>query len=182
MMQAALVLQHGHMPTAMDAVQVLQAAGRVLVCTGLSAVSDRFGLTTDHNDSQEAPGLIGEDNSSNKEEDVFREVPVDQLWPDEDQINDGLYDPPVVSEHRPSVLMQPMPDIMSAVLEWARGYPGLSATGQWDLALMRPGSLWFADEIHFDLRNIRGQKQSMLFMFDVVTGGMRVAFESSKRD
>ena len=41
-------------------------------------------------------------------------------------------------------------------------------------------SLWFADEIYFDLRNIRGQKQSMLFMFDVVTGGMRVAFESSK--
>ena len=47
---------------------------------------------------------------------------------------------------------------------------------------MRPGSLWFADKIHFDFRNIRGQKQSMLFMFDVVTGGMRAAFESSKRD
>ena len=72
--------------------------------------------------------------------------------------------------------------IVSAVPEWARGYPGLTPNGTWDLASMRPGSLWFADEIHFDLRNIRGQKQSMLFMFDVVTGGMRVAFESSKRD
>ena len=102
--------------------------------------------------------------------------------PEEDRIRDGLYEPPVVSQHRPSVLVQPAEDIVSAVPEWARGYPGLSATGNWDLASMQPGSLWFADEIHFDLRNLRGQKQSMLFMFDVVTGGMRVAFESSKRD
>jgi hypothetical protein len=170
------------MPTAVDAVRVLRAAGGVTVCAGLSAVGNRFGLTTDHDASEEAPGLVDEDDDSDKDEDAFGEVPPSWFRPEEDRIHDGLYDPPVVAQHRPSVLIPPTPDIVSAVPEWARGYPGLSATGAWDLASMRPGSLWFADEIHLDLRNIRGQKQSMLFMFDVVMGGMRVAFESSKRD
>ena len=201
--QAALALEHRHMPMAVDAVRVLQAAGGMSVCAGLSAVCDKFGLTTGqddldgelpeeanksrartlaryHDDSEEVPGLIDEDSDSDKEEDVFGEVPPGWFRPEEDRIHDGLYDPPVVSQHQPSVLMQPTLDIVLVVPEWARGYPGLSATGTWDLASMRPGSLWFADEIHFDLCNIWGQKQSMLFMFDVVTGGMRVAFDSSK--
>ena len=108
----------------------------MLVCTGLSAVSDRFGLTTDHDDLQDVPGLIDEDNNSDKEEDAFGEVLPDQLQPNEDQIHDGLYDPPGVSQHQLSVLMQLTLDIVSAVLEWAHSYPGLSTTGQWDLASM----------------------------------------------
>ena len=163
--QAALALENGHMPTAVDAVRVLRAAGGVSVCARLSALGDKFGLTTDHDASEEAPGLVDEDDNSDKDEDAFVEVPPSWFRPEEDRIHDGLYDPPAVTRHRPSVLVPATPDIVSAVPEWARGYPGLSATGTWDLASMRPGSLWFADKIHFDLRNIRGQKQSMLFMF-----------------
>jgi hypothetical protein len=50
--QAALALEHRHMPTAVDAVRVLRAAGGVSVCAGLPAVCDKFGLTTDHDASQ----------------------------------------------------------------------------------------------------------------------------------
>ena len=42
--QAALALGNGHMPTAVDAVRVLQAAGGVSVCARLSALGDKFGL------------------------------------------------------------------------------------------------------------------------------------------
>ena len=59
------------MPTAVDAVRVLRAAGGVSVCAGLSAVSDKFGLTTDHNESEEVPGLVEEADEFDKEEDAF---------------------------------------------------------------------------------------------------------------
>ena len=124
------------------------------MCAGLSAACDKFGRTVDQDDLDEALGLVNEDGDSDTEEDVFGQLWPDYFRPEEDQIHNGLYDPPVVAQHRLSVLVQPTPDIVSAVPEWAHGYPGLSATGRWDLASMRPGSLWFADEVHFDLCNV----------------------------
>ena len=124
------------------------------MCAGLSVVCDKFGLTVDQDDSKEVPGLVHEDDDSDTEEGAFGQLWLDFFQPKEDQIHDGLYDPPVVAQHWPSVLMQPVPDIVSSVPEWACGYLGLSAAGCWDLALMQLGSLWFADKIHFNLCNI----------------------------
>ena len=72
--QAVLAPKWQHMPTAVDATQVLRAAGGVSVCVGLPAVCDKFGLTVDQGDSEEVPGLVDEDGDSDTEEGAFGQL------------------------------------------------------------------------------------------------------------
>ena len=46
----------------------------------------------DQDDSEEAPGLVDEDNDSDTEEDAFGQLRPDYFQPEEDRIYNGLYD------------------------------------------------------------------------------------------
>ena len=47
---------------------------------------------------------------------------------------------------------------------------------------MRPSELLIADAIEFEQFKVKGKKQSVLLVYDAITGGIRVKAEKSKRE
>ena len=70
------------------------------------------------------------------------------------------------------------------VSDWARFVPATDRSGpRWDCSQLRPGELLCADEISFDhATNPIGQRQHLLFVYDVKTRGIRVEEERSKTE
>ena len=78
----------------------------------------------------------------------------------------------------PSLSAAAMPHGESAM--WAGWIAAQEKGEMFDLTKLRPGELLFADEITFDHFRTKGQRQSMLFVYDVKTAGVRVRSECHK--
>ena len=90
---------------------------------------------------------------------------------------------PVVLEPtqvRPDVLEKEAP--LGEVTPWARFIAGSKLGIMVDYEQLRPSEPLFADEIEFKQLKVKGKKQSMLLVYDAMTGGIRVKAENSKRE
>ena len=81
---------------------------------------------------------------------------------------------------RPSVPEKEAPP--GNVVPWARFIAGVKPGIMVDYDKLRPSELLFADEIEFEQFKVKGKKQSMLLVYDAMTGGIRVKAENSKRE
>ena len=60
------------------------------------------------------------------------------------------------------------------IAPWTRFIAGVKPGIMVDYELLRPSELLFADKIEFDQFKVKGRKQSMLLVYDAMTGGIRV--------
>ena len=65
---------------------------------------------------------------------------------------------------------------------WARFIAGAKPGIMVDYDQLRPSELLFTDKIEFDQFKVKGKKQSMLLVYDAMTGGIQVRAENSKRE